>query len=379
MRSNKTQSHLRFALTALALLAFNACVWAEDAEAIDFQRARQLFEKSKRGEALTADEQSYLDRAKKEMQKRQGAQGAQAGANAPAPKPSTGMVPLTELGSEKYKGEDGGLYGNGQNEPPEAHAAAAKAELAKIAPLDAAGKPDPNGRIVFVSISMSNATMEFSTFKKIADADDSKSPKLTIVDCAQGGQAMAEWAPPDAKTWETAEQRIKQAQVTDNQIQIAWVKLANKMPRGDLNEHGKQLAADTLKVLQNAKNRFPNLRIVYLSSRIYGGYATSALNPEPYAYEGAFAARWLIKDQIDGKLELNFNAAKGDVKAPLLLWGPYLWADGVAPRKSDGLVWKAEDFGADGTHPSDIGRKKVADLLLNFVKNSPYAKSWFCK
>jgi hypothetical protein len=38
----------------------------------------------------------------------------------------------------------------------------------------------------------------------------------------------------------------------------------------------------------------------YLDSRIYGGYATTALNPEPYTYEGAFLVRWLIQDQLKG-------------------------------------------------------------------------------
>ena len=60
-----------------------------------------------------------------------------------------------------------------------------------------------------------------------------------------------------------------------------------------------------LKSLQLAKEHFPNLRIAYLSSRVYGGYATVPLNPEPYAYEGAFAVRWLILDQLAGKPELN--------------------------------------------------------------------------
>ena len=76
---------------------------------------------------------------------------------------------------------------------------------------------------------------------------------------------------------------------------------------------------------------------------------------------------------------MNYDPAKGEVKAPLLLWGPYLWADGVTPRKSDGLVWKREDFSErDGTHPSPVsGREKVAKLLLTFCKTSDVARSWF--
>ena len=30
-----------------------------------------------------------------------------------------------------------------------------------------------------------------------------------------------------------------------------------------------------------------------------------------------------------------------------------------------------------GTHPSDSGRRKVAGLLLRFMKTDPTAKTWF--
>ena len=97
------------------------------------------------------------------------------------------------------------------------------------------------------------------------------------------------------------------------------------------------------------------------------------MNPEPYAYEGAFPARWLIQRQIAGDAELAL------AKAPLLLWGPYLWAEGTKGRKLDSLVWERADFSGDGVHPSDSGREKVSKLLLDFCTNDPLAKSWFVK
>ena len=283
-------------------------------------------------------------------------------------------MPLSDLSAaDRYEGQDGGLYGGGRNTPPDAQRQAAEAELAKIRPLDAAGAPDAGGTIGFVAISMSNATQEFARFKQVADQSPLKSPQVTIVDCAQGGQAMAQWVPADGRPWSVAMERLAAAKVSPQQVQVAWVKLANVGPSGSLEEHARKLERDTLAVLQNARAKFPNLRLAYLGSRTYGGYATGGLNPEPYAYESAFPARWLIQRQIAGDAELAL------AKAPLLLWGPYLWAEGAKGRKLDSLVWARSDFGGDGVHPSDTGRQKVAKLLLTFLTTDSLARPWFAK
>lgn len=364
---------------------------AAKAEKIDFNRARELARKKSLGEKLTAEDEAFVKRAMEIYQAWQlleritggRADDPQSRADAPARpraegKSSVGFKPLSEMTAEdKYKGEDGGLYGQGKNTPPETHQKLATAESARIQPLDAEGKPSGDGLIGLISISMSNATQEFSMFKRITDADEQKSARVRIVDCAQGGQAMAEWAPPDANPWRTAASILANAKVSQQQVQVAWIKLANKGPRGDLQEHGKKLEQDTLAVIQNAKTKFPNLRVAYLSSRIYGGYSAGALNPEPYAYEGAFVVRWLIQDQIQGTKELT--ATGNDAKAPVLLWGPYLWADGITPRASDKLIYTREDLAGDGTHPSELGRRKVAEQLLQFFKSDELAKRWFVK
>jgi hypothetical protein len=109
-----------------------------------------------------------------------------------------------------------------------------------------------------------------------------------------------------------------------------------------------------------------------LSSRIYAGYATSTLNPEPYAYQSAFAVRWTIEQQLNGGLPFA-GSGRG---APWIAWGPYLWADGLTPR-SDGLTWSCSDFANDGTHPGTTGRQKVAARLLDFVHTDPTAREWY--
>jgi len=183
-------------------------------------------------------------------------------------KASVGLKPLTDMtAEERYKGEDGGLYGAGRNEPPPAHLAAAGKQSGQIVPLDAEGQPSRAGAIGVISISMSNATQEYAVFKQLADKDPLKSPAVTIVDCAQGGQAMAEWVAPDARAWAEADRRLAQAKVSKKQVQVLWVKLANKSPQGDLADHGRKLQRETMAVLQNAKARFPNFRVPDLDGK----------------------------------------------------------------------------------------------------------------
>jgi lysophospholipase L1-like esterase len=83
--------------------------------------------------------------------------------------------------------------------------------------------------------------------------------------------------------------------------------------------------------------------------------------------------RKVIAAQIAGDKELDYK------DAPILLWGPYLWANGEKPRKSDGLVYSPDDLAGDGTHPSISGRQKVAKLLLDFFTKDELAKMWFMR
>jgi hypothetical protein len=388
MKSKRPDPQMFAAVAAASLLLaiLASVILASEQTAIDWERAKNLLQKEQRGDTLTGEEKAYLERAK--QVRRQRAQPARPQGKAIQAAESTGFVPVTDMMEQRYKGQTGGLYGEGRNTPPEAHKAAAQKELAKIQPLDAEGRPSKTGKIVLISLGMSNTTQEFSAFKKLADADPNKSPSVVIVDCAQGGQAAHQWAYPDEgrskqrpSPWTVMDERIAKAGVSPAQVQVVWLKQAQMGPAqlGEFPKHAESLRDDTADILRMLKTRFANLRIVFLSSRIYAGYATGPLNPEPYAYESAFSVRWLIEQQIKGEPALNHDSAKGEVKSPLLLWGPYLWADGVKGRKSDELVWKREDLAGDGTHPSTSGREKVARMLLEFLKSDPNAKPWFLK
>ncbi len=347
------------------------------AGAFDWDAAKRAHAKHGRGEALTADEQTLLDEATQRMKDGRGPGADGRPANAPQSPPKD-LAPLTEL-TGKYKDQDGGLYGGEKNEPPAAHAALAAKAIAQIRPLNRDGKPAADGKIVLLSIGMSNTTQEFSTFVPKANASPLKAPGVVVVDGAQGGKDATAWATADAEPWRVAEQRLTTAVVSPAQVEAVWIKQALMGPQKGFPAETERLRDRLREIVTLAKTKFPNLRVAYLSSRIYAGYARSTLNPEPYAFESAFAVRWLIEEQMKGSPALNADATKGEVKAPVLLWGPYLWANGETPRKTDGLSYSPGDFGGDGTHPGTPAREKVAGLLLDFFTTHPLAKPWFTK
>jgi len=289
---------------------------------------------------------------------------------------STGLVPLIDLGTGTYQGATGGLYPSGSNFRPAAHTAAGLAIANSITPLDTLGLPDSTGRIVFISIGMSNTTQEFQAFIPKANADSKKSPKVLVVDCAVGGQAANLIRTPTAAYWDSVTARLRRAHSSPKQVQVAWLKEANASPTGGFPASTDTLCANLATIVRIMKQKMPNLRLTYVTSRIYAGYATTNLNPEPYAYESGFAVKWLIESQIAGVDSLNFDPSRGTVRAPWLSWGPYLWADGMNPR-SDGLVWPCAYFAPDGTHPDVEARNLVADSLLAFVKRDETTVPWF--
>ncbi|MDX6582154.1 MAG: hypothetical protein QOI10_1338 [Solirubrobacterales bacterium] len=289
---------------------------------------------------------------------------------------SVGLTPLSDLGTGTYRGSEGGLYPGGSNDRPATHELAGQTLADAVVPRNGSGAADPAGRYAFVSIGMSNTTQEFSALVPLANADPAKDPRLTLVDGAQGGQTASVWANPNAAPWGVVDQRLAAAGLTPAQVSVAWVKLADADPTNGWPAYAQQLQAEWATVLRNLHDRYPNLTLAYLSSRIYAGYASTALNPEPYAYEGGFSVKWLIGDQLAGDSTLNFDPAAGPVEAPWIAWGPYLWADGLSAR-SDGLTWACSELQADGTHPSPAGQAKVAGLLLQFLKADSTARLWF--
>jgi hypothetical protein len=293
---------------------------------------------------------------------------------------TTGMVPLPDLAGT-YRGQPGGLYAGGASVRPPAHEAVG-IDLARtrVQPLDAQGRPDPaKGRIVFLSIGMSNTATEFGRFMEIAHADPARNPQVTIVNGAVSGQTADRYRDPDSKAWQWTLDQLARGSVTRHQVQVAWVKVVLRGfgsntadPAANFPAFARALQADLETISRNLKINYPNIRIAYFSSRIRAYARPRGLSPEPAAYETGFAVRWAIERQIEGAPALGLDVA------PWMSWGPYLWADGLTPR-SDGLTYACADLEADLVHPGAGAAQKVADQLRAFLMTDPTAAPWFLR
>ncbi len=300
------------------------------------------------------------------------------------------LVPLTELGTDKYQGFPGGLYPEGKNERPSGHEAAGLALAKTVHPLDAEGKPSKEGKIVLLGIGFSNTVQSFAGFMQVAKDDKEMNPKVVLVNGAMGGMSANMVQNPDdkgrgTKYWNSVDDKLKAAGVTRAHVQVIWIKETNPSP-SDFPKYTRDLQSEITRIAQVLPGRFPNVKLVYLSSRTYAGWAKAAPgrvggpgNSEPYSYETGFAVKWLIEQQLTGAAELNYDPKQGAVKAPWLSWGPYLWANGETKRK-DGFSFQPSDFQeSDRMHHSPQGQEKIGRQLLQFFKTDTTTRGWFVK
>jgi hypothetical protein len=208
---------------------------------------------------------------------------------------------------------------------------------------------------------------------------------LVIVNGAADGQDAPAWSTPKSPAYERIKNvRLAPLGLSENQVEIVWLNVADPHPNLSLpadSADAQVFLANLGAIVRALRVRYPYLQLVFLTSRSYGGYGNTGWNPEPYAYEEGFSVKWAIESQINEMRGKPVNPLAGSLsnakrQAPVMLWGPYIWADGMTPR-SDGLVWQRSDFEDDGQHPSQAGETKVGQMLLDFFKNSLYTKCWF--
>jgi len=121
----------------------------------------------------------------------------------------------------------------------------------------------------------------------------------------------------------------------------------------------RQMERDLEKVLAYCVERFPNLRIAYLTCdgfRHFTGF-------EPHVYQEAFAMKWLIERQIKGEPGTRFEGP--DRRLPWLEWGPYIWDN----------TWDVSYF-TDGVHPAPKAQAIFVEKYWRHLSQDPVARPW---
>ena len=287
----------RFTLLAVSALAG----WAAQVDEAAGRQYDELVTRQHLGGRVTTQERELMMKVYSQMN---------------PPRDHTGMVALTDFGKGSYKGEQGGLYPGGENTMPPAQLKAGLEQARQIVRLDAEGRPSPDGKIALMSIGMSNTTMEYQTFMKLAAGDKEINARLALADGAQNGQSSLETSDPRAPFWQVVDQRMSAAGVTAQQVQGVWMFQVVVTPTRPFPLDVRRLQSLMVDTLRVAHARFPNLKIAYLSGRTYAGYAQVPQNPEPHSYESGFAPKRIIADQIAGYLEYNYDPCSPQKVAP---------------------------------------------------------------
>lgn len=290
---------------------------------------------------------------------------------------STGLIPIIDFGNNQYDGIVGGLYLNGSNNMPNGHRQAGINLDNSIQPLDVNGNPDPNGKIVMISVGMSNCRNFFGSFMQLSAQYANLNPNLVLINAAQGGKDINNILSPNTNYWTTSDNIITNAGYSINQVQAVWFEQATHItgiPAGEGIEHIGIVEQKFLDAFKIIKTQYPNVKQLFCSGRDYGGYNVSGGNPEPYAYWTNWAFKKLVLRQIAGDPDLSYTGTTPQV--PWIAWADHIWADGKNPSGS-GLTWICPtDYQSDGVHPSIVGREKFATKMVDFFKTDT-TTTWY--
>src|SRR5580698_1777613 len=107
----------------------------------DDARWNQIVAKHKSGEKITEDERDYYESKIEHFNQENSAKSNAEWSKAHPARESTGLIPLPDLGTGMWEGQQGGLYPGGVNTPPKDHLDAGLRIAKQIVPLNPQGQP----------------------------------------------------------------------------------------------------------------------------------------------------------------------------------------------------------------------------------------------
>lgn len=295
---------------------------------------------------------------------------------------NSGLVPLNDLGTNYYRGFQGGLFSGGVNSPNGTHRNDLLNLTNQIVPLDTNGLQKSNGKIVMIGVGASNPRTEFNAFVSQALNLSTINKSLAFVNTCIGGQGVQKMNDPNDNYWKQAAKTLDSFGFNPLQVQVAWIETENTSASDTIFPNAPQALETELRtLLATLLIKFPNLKICYLSPRAYsgftipsqGGVGKGLLYPRDY-YNG-WAIKWLIEKVVNRQAGYLFEGSSKQI--PYCTFGSYHWTDGETIRKDGFGIDCDSDIGSDGLHLSETGEQKIGTHMLDFFKNDDLASRWF--
>lgn len=194
---------------------------------------------------------------------------------------------------------------------------------------------------------------------------------FNLLNAAQGGREVDDWAYKpgpwiEANALLGALPRAATASPANERVEVLLYQIA--LATG--TEPQIEFVREAITVsIDRAREEFPNLKMVYLVGRDYGGWATDLA--EDGTAKAGEPGNWANGIAIDLAVQDNLDRPDG-------VWvgtGPYMWANGDE-RRDDGLTWSRDEYVDDGRHLNKEAARKVASLLHDFFAGDPTA-TWY--
>lgn len=272
-----------------------------------------------------------------------------------------------------YKEKGGGLYSGSRNSPEIAQKALIQRQLGLVKPLDVNGSPSEEGKIGFIYIGDPYTAGEFSTLSDFLDGNSQANSSLVLVD-GSGSELEAGYWQKSLFVWESLKDKVSAQELNSKQAQILWINLGFAKYEDnmslDVQNHANLLEG----ILKKYLVKYPETKLIYLSSPRYSGLSKDPNYQEPQSYEVGFAVRELINRQERG--DLVFRDSVTVLRSePALLWGPYLWSSSTSG--SGQFTYSADNYAEDGLSLTVQGKQRFAVDLFDFWSSYDFSKSWF--
>jgi hypothetical protein len=290
---------------------------------------------------------------------------------------TAGDIPLNDLGTDTFRGYMGGLYPGGANYASGSYVFDLDSACKFMVPIDTFGNPSPKGKIVFISLGGSTSAQVMKALKAKTKGNPLTNSNLLLLNCSNGktSATLTSQMNPLDPYWDHVAQILNGgAHSSFRQVQVIYLE-SDDSSQNNITFPARPLLVkqDLQQTFRVYKQKFPNVKIVYLEARTRTFGKAQLSNREPAPYYLGWACKWAIEDQINGVPGTEYKGT--NAVSPLITWAFYQWSDSL-PRKTDSFYWRFSET-IDGLHATDAGLDTLSTRFQNFLLTDMHASLWY--